>query len=141
MNSFKVNAMKKALFPLLCAFLLLNSGCGTLFFSHRIGKKISKQRDNRVFIGNCILCLAGIVPGVVAFILDSDNGTLYYTEAEMIPDDFGDYKNEGACRMKQLPCHKADSREIAALLSQALGKEITPDEIKCAVMNRALVCR
>lgn len=141
MNFFKEKTMRKAVFALLTAFLLLNTGCGTLFFSHRIGKKISKERDDRVFIGNCILCLAGIIPGVVAFILDSDNGTLYYTEAELIPDNFDDFKNEGACRMKQLPCSQADSCEIAALLSQALGKEISPQEISNAVKSRTLVCR
>ena len=133
--------MRKAVFVLLTAFLLLNTGCGTLFFSHRIGKKISKERDDRVFIGNCILCLAGIIPGVVAFILDSDNGTLYYTEAELIPDNFDDYKKEGSFNMKQIPCRSSDCGEIAALLSRALGKEIAPESIRSAVEKSALACR
>ena len=133
--------MKKTVFALLTAFLLLNSGCGTFFFSHRIGKKTSTQRDNRVFIANCILCLAGIIPGVVAFILDSDNGTLYYTEAELIPDDFSDYKGEGAFKMKQVPCKTGDCREIAALLSRELGKEITPESISRALQSTALARR
>ena len=133
--------MKKIVFAFLTAFLLLNSGCGTFFFSHRIGKKMSKQRDNRVFVANCILCLAGIIPGVVAFILDSDNGTLYYTEAELIPDDFNDFKKEGAFIMKQIPCRSQECGEIAALLSQALGKEIAPEAIRSAVERSALACR
>ena len=71
----------------MAVILLFSAGCGTLFFSHRIGKKASKVIDKRVFYGNCFLCLFVVVPGVVAFVLDYDNGTIYYTEAELLPDD------------------------------------------------------
>lgn len=101
------------------------TGCGTLFFSHRMGKKLSKTIDNRVFYTDCFLCLFGVVPGVVAFILDYENGTIYYTEAELLPDDlFG---------MKKLPGGNMTPEEIAEKLSAALDKEISSSEIREAL--------
>ena len=110
-----------AMLSLLCSV----TGCGTLFFSHRMGKKLSKTIDNRVFYTDCFLCLFGVVPGVVAFILDYENGTIYYTEAELLPDDlFG---------MKKLPGGNMTPEEIAEKLSAALDKEITSSEIREAL--------
>ena len=117
--------MKKSIYAAVAAVLLLGSGCGTLFFSERIGKKMSRQIDRRVFVTNCILCLAGIIPGVVAFVLDYENGTIYYTEAELLPDDlFG---------MKKLPGGNMTPEEIAEKLSAALDKEISSSEIREAL--------
>ncbi|MBR7140399.1 MAG: hypothetical protein IKD44_12770 [Lentisphaeria bacterium] len=110
-----------AMLSLLCSV----TGCGTLFFSHRMGKKLSKTIDNRVFYTDCFLCLFGVVPGVVAFILDYENGTIYYTEAELLPDDlFG---------MKKLPGGNMTPEEIAEKLSAALDKEISSSEIREAL--------
>ena len=108
----------------MAAMLLFCSGCGTLFFSHRIGREASTVIDKRVFITNCILCLL-VVPGVVAFVLDYDNGTIYYTEAELLPEDlYG---------MKKIPCKEMRAEEIAQQLSRALGKNVTPGEIHTAL--------
>ena len=115
--------MRRILFCLLSALLLGTSGCGTLFFSRRIGKKMSRTVDNRVFYTDCFLCLLGVIPGVVAFILDYDNGTIYYTEAELIPDDF----NEGALspdKMKKIDGGSMTDAEIARRLSEATGRKI-----------------
>ena len=115
--------MRRILFCLLSALLLGTSGCGTLFFSRRIGKRMSKTIDNRVFYTDCFLCLLGVIPGVVAFILDYDNGTIYYTEAELIPDDF----NEGALspdKMKKIDGGSMTDAEIARRLSEATGRKI-----------------
>lgn len=90
-----------------------------------MGKKLSKTIDNRVFYTDCFLCLFGVVPGVVAFILDYENGTIYYTEAELLPDDlFG---------MKKLPGGNMTPEEIAEKLSAALDKEISSSEIREAL--------
>ena len=115
--------MRKTLFCLLAALLLSASGCGTLFYSRRIGKKMSKTIDKKVFFTDCFLCLAGVIPGVIAFILDYDNGTIYYTEAELIPDDF----NEGCLnpgRMKKIDGGSMTEAEIARRLSEATGRKI-----------------
>ena len=116
--------MRKSICAAVAAVLLLGSGCGTLFFSERIGKKMSRQIDRRVFVTNCIL------PGVVAFVLDYDNETIYYTEAELIPDDFMDYK--GSFKMQQIPCKELDIERAAGILSGVLGKEITPLQLRLA---------
>lgn len=114
--------MKKFLLAFMALMLLCCSGCGTLFFSHRIGKKMSKKIDNKVFYTNCFLCLFGIVPGVVAFILDYDNESIYYTEAELIPDDFsGNFQFE---KMKKIDGGSMSCQEVSYRLSQAIGKPV-----------------
>lgn len=123
--------MNKLLLALFAGLLLFCSGCGTLFFSERIGKKMSNKIDRRVFVTNCVLCVAGIIPGVVAFILDYDNGSIYYTEAELIPDDFMD--NKGSFKMKQLPGGVLNDSAVAGELSALLGREITPLQIRLAL--------
>ena len=115
--------MKKILFCCLSALLLGGSGCGTLFFSHRMGRKMSKTIDNRVFYTDCFLCLLGIIPGVVAFILDYKSETIYYTEAELIPDDFDEARLSPE-KMKKIPGGSMTDAEIARRLSQALGREV-----------------
>ena len=115
--------MRRTLFCLLSALFLCTSGCGTLFFSRRIGKKMSKTIDNKVFYTDCFLCLVGVIPGVVAFILDYDNKTIYYTEAELIPDNF----NEGCLvpgKMKKIDGGSMTEAEIARRLSEATGRKI-----------------
>lgn len=115
--------MRKILFCLLAAVLLGAPGCGTLFYSHRIGRRMSKTVDNTVFYTDCALCLLGVIPGVVAFILDYDNGTIYYTEAELIPDNF----NEGSLtpgKMKKIDGGSMTEAEIARRLARATGRKI-----------------
>ena len=115
--------MRRTLFCCLSALLLGGSGCGTLFFSHRMGKKMSRTIDNRVFYTDCFLCLLGIIPGVVAFILDYNSETIYYAEAELIPDNFDE-----ACfpreKMKKIPGGSMTDAEIARPLSEALGRKV-----------------
>ena len=123
--------MKKIFFLLTVALLLLSTGCGTLFFHDRMGKKMSKVIDKRVVAGNCLLGLFGIIPGVVAFILDYDSETIYYTEAELIPDDFMD--NTSSLQMQTIPCKGMKEEEIARRLSIALGKEISADQLTLAL--------
>ena len=115
--------MKKKIFLASMALLLLcSSGCGTLFFSHRIGKKMSKKIDNKVFYTNCFLCLFGVIPGVVAFILDYDNESIYYTEAELIPDDFSN--NFAPEKMKRISGIAMTDENISSCLSHAIGKPV-----------------
>ncbi len=100
---------------------------------------MSRQIDRRVFVTDCILCLAGIIPGVVAFVLDYDNETIYYTEAELIPDDFMDYK--GSFNMKQIPCKEVELERAARILSGVLGKEITPLQLRMSAKVKGTMLR
>ena len=123
----------------MAAILLFCAGCGTLFFSHRIGKPQSKVIDKRVFYSNCFLCLCGVIPGVVAFILDYENGTLYYTEAELLPDDLFGMKERGTMKKAALPELNVES--AAAVLSKAIGKEISPELMRISLRkNNRMAC-
>ena len=124
--------MRNVLLGLSAAVLLFSSGCGTLFFSHRIGKKPSVKVDEKVFYTDCFLCLFGIIPGVVAFILDYDNGTIYYSEAELIPDEdlYGQFK---VGDMKKVACSRMEVREIASSLSKLTGKPVSAAEVQLAL--------
>ena len=115
--------MRRFLFCLLSALFLGTSGCGTLFFSRRIGKKMSRTIDKKVFFTDCFLCLAGVIPGVVAFILDYDNETIYYTEAELLPDDFNG-ANLSPDKMKKIDGGPMTEAEIARRLSEVTGRRI-----------------
>lgn len=115
--------MRRILFCLLAVLFLGTSGCGTLFFSRRIGKKMSRTIDKKVFYTDCFLCLLGVVPGVVAFILDYDNETIYYTEAELLPDDF-DGASLSPDKMKKIDGGSMTEAEIARRLSEATGRKI-----------------
>lgn len=96
-----------------------------------MGKKSSKVIDKRVFYTNCFLCLFGVIPGVVAFILDYDSETIYYTEAELMPDDLFGVKR--LKEMKRIPCSQMSCEEVARLLSKASGKSISPREVQIAL--------
>ena len=128
--------MRKFLLGMMAAVLLFSTGCGTLFFTHRVGKKASKKVDNKVFVTNCFLCLFGIIPGVVAFILDYDNGTIYYTEAELIPDEdlYGQLRSR---EMKKVSCPDMEFGSVALLLSERSGKNIAASEIRLALHRTA----
>ena len=115
----------------MAVILLFSAGCGTLFFSHRIGKKASKVIDKRVFYGNCFLCLFVVVPGVVAFVLDYDNGTIYYTEAELLPDDLVGMKERN--ELKKITLADLNIENAAAALSKELGKDVTSEMIRVAL--------
>lgn len=123
--------MRRFTMAVMAAALLFTSGCGTLFFSHRIGKEASKVIDKRVFYTNCFLCLFAIIPGVVAFVLDYDNGTIYYTEAELLPDDLVGMKERG--ELKKITLADLNIENAAAALSKKLGKEVTPEMIRVSL--------
>lgn len=66
-----------ALKVIICAVLVFEMvGCGTLMYPKRIG-----QRGGNIDPAVCILdglgCLLFIVPGVIAFVVDFANGTIY----------------------------------------------------------------
>ena len=126
--------MRRILFCLLSALFLCSSGCGTLFFSRRIGKKMSNTIDNKVFYTDCFLCLAGVIPGVVAFILDYDNKTIYYTEAELLPDDF----NEALLtpgKMKKIDGGSMTEAEIARRLAEAANRKIDLSQARIVTLR------
>ena len=59
------------------------TGCGTIFHKERINRPPSDKLDVLVVVLDCCGFLFGIIPGVVALVLDASNHTLYYSASEV----------------------------------------------------------
>ena len=121
--------MKKAISCALAAsFVFAATGCGTLFRSDRIGKSSSDRIDPAIMILDCCGLLFGLIPGVVALVLDFNNKTIYYSSSEVagIP---GSTENMVAIQVEDM-----SEEAIAAALSEALGREIRYDQIQFAAL-------
>ena len=119
--------MKKTISCALAAsFVFAATGCGTLFRSERIGKASSDRIDPAIMILDCCGLLFGVIPGVVALVLDFNNKTIYFSarEAGIMP---GTTDNMVAIQVEDM-----SEESIAAALSEALGREIRYDEIQFA---------
>ena len=118
---------KKVLSSLLvAAFALIATGCGTLLKPERIGKRASDRIDPSIMILDCCGFLFGVIPGVVALVLDFNNKTIYFSanETSSIP---GSVENMQAIKVGEM-----SKEEIASAVSKALGKEVKFSEIQFA---------
>jgi len=69
--------MRQLICLILCIAILGNlMGCGTLFYAERKGQT-GGQVDTKVALLDGALFLLCIIPGIVAFLIDIDNGTIY----------------------------------------------------------------
>jgi hypothetical protein len=64
----------------LAAFLLTTYGCGYILYPERRNAVPSKDLDTTVVVYDCLWLLAGVIPGVVAIVIDATNRTWYYPE-------------------------------------------------------------
>jgi len=70
--------MKKLTSLTIALVLLLNlSACGTLFYPERVGQRHSNEVDIKVAVADGIGLLFFIVPGIIAFAVDYNNGSIY----------------------------------------------------------------
>ncbi len=72
-----INKLMKALSVFVCAiFVIQATGCGTLMYPERRG-----QRGSHIDVGVAVLDGIGlfffIIPGVIAYVVDFSNGTIY----------------------------------------------------------------
>lgn len=75
--------LKKSISLSLAGLLAIQlTACGTLFHAERKGQTPSDKIDPEVLILDCCGLLFGVIPGVVALVLDFNNKTIYYTKAE-----------------------------------------------------------
>ena len=89
-NSFlKGDTVMKKIFKMrmfslfvLAAFIITAAGCGYILHPERRHAKLSHEIDGEVVLFDCLWLIAGVVPGVVALIVDAVNDTWYYTEDE-----------------------------------------------------------
>lgn len=66
----------------LAAFIITTTGCGYILYPERRHAKLSNEIDGKVVLFDCLWLIAGVIPGVVALIIDGVNDTWYYTEDE-----------------------------------------------------------
>ena len=66
----------------LAAFIIAATGCGYMLHPERRHAKLSNEVDGEIVLFDCLWLIAGVIPGVVALVVDGVNGTWYYTEDE-----------------------------------------------------------
>lgn len=117
---------KVATFVLVASFAFIAAGCGTLFRGHRVGKTPSNRIDPTILILDCCGLLFGLIPGVVALVLDFGNNTIYFSATEVggMPSNT---ENMTAIKVDDM-----SEEAIAAALSKALGREVRYDQINFA---------
>ena len=82
--------LKRFMATALIATTLLQAGCGYFLYPERSGQK-SGQVDPAILILDAGALFLGIIPGVVAFIVDITNGTIYLPAGEKsVIDKHGD---------------------------------------------------
>lgn len=95
--------LKNNLCLLLCLFVLFIplQGCGTILYPERIGQGDTGKIDTSVAVMDGLLCLLFIIPGVVAFIIDFENGTIYEPQGL-----FSEDSKERAVTLMFLDCNQ-----------------------------------
>jgi len=68
---------------MLFSFLVTTTGCGFILYPERRTERLSSVKHTETIIYDCLWLLAGIIPGVVALIVDATEDTWYMTEAEL----------------------------------------------------------
>ncbi len=68
--------MKALLITVCLSFGISATGCGTILYPERRGQA-GGYVDTGVVVMDGLWCLAFLVPGVVAFIVDFGNGSIY----------------------------------------------------------------
>lgn len=84
--------LMKTLNVLMCTVLIFQLvGCGTIMYPERKGQKSGKI-DSGVAILNGVGLLFFLVPGIIAFAVDFNNGTIYLPGTARGPMDLDDMK-------------------------------------------------
>ncbi|UQY80912.1 hypothetical protein HAV_01126 [Candidatus Hepatincola sp. Av] len=83
--------MLKKIIPIILVSIFLYS-CGTMFKSSQRGKPHSDKLDPAIVTLDALGLLLLIIPGVVSFIVDYNNGTLYLPAGKV---SFNDKSDEG----------------------------------------------
>lgn len=68
---------KKFLLIVITTLFFFTNSCGTILKPERINKKHSDNLDTPIVILDAIGLLFFVIPGVVSFMIDYSNGTLY----------------------------------------------------------------
>ncbi len=125
--------MKRIVMILLAGmFLLQLTACGTLFHAERKIRKPSTQVDPVVLVLDCCGFLFGIIPGVVAIVLDYNNKTLYYSTSEL---KNASLEQMDRSRMIAVRMDNMDRDSVERVLSERLGREVHLNEMRLVAAN------
>ena len=98
------------------AMVLQLTACGTIFYPERKGTQ-SGSIDPIVAVADAIGLLFFFIPGVIAFAVDFNNGTIYLPHgrhASLTPDELKSVSTNG----------KVDKNALSALVSKKVGMVI-----------------
>ena len=125
--------MQKILSVFICAVLVMQlTGCGTIMYPERKGQK-SGRIDSGVAILDGLGLLLFIIPGVIAFAVDFNNGTIYLPET-----------HRSSLKMNSIKQVKFDAKHstvasVEQMISEQTGQRIALDQagIKISKLNSA----
>ena len=117
-------------YTLVGAFGVALSGCGTLFHAERKGQDPSDKLDPEVVILDCCGFLFGVIPGVVALVLDFNNKTIYYTKAEARKLSASNFTPSDLARMQALRVREMTPRAIEEALASELGQQVSLNHLQ-----------
>jgi len=118
----KLPVQKLIVSSVLGAFLIQSVGCGYLLYPERKGQK-GGEIDTAVAIMDGLGLLLYIVPGVVAFIVDYTNGTIYLPGGAKS----GDIDNPAVEIQVANKEDLRDQEKLEALISKELEKPVDLD--------------
>jgi len=78
---------------ILGVLLAATTGCGYILYPERRTEPLSDTLDVSAVVYDCLWLLPGIVPGVVALIVDGTNNTWYYSEEELAQKGWTDQQS------------------------------------------------
>lgn len=115
---------QKLIVMALLAAVLNLSACGYFLYPERRGQT-SGRLDPAVFLLDAAGLLFGIIPGVVAFVVDLSTGAIYLPKGQKSVID----KHLESGALKPAPQAPVDKALLAARLSHELNRPVTPEMI------------
>jgi hypothetical protein len=91
----KIFKTRIVIWVVLAVFIIATTGCGYILYPERRHAKLSNEIDGEVVLFDCLWLIAGIIPGVVALVVDATNDTWYYTE-----DEWNDIHSESSMNIQ-----------------------------------------
>ena len=123
--------MKKITSKLILLTLTINlTACGTLFYPERIGQRHSNEVDIKIAVADGIGLLFFIVPGLIAFAVDFNNGSIY------LPPRYG--SNDKGVKVVTTD-REIDNDYLEAMLDQEFDIQVDLDASSTLIdKNRSL---
>ncbi len=104
-----------------CILIAQLVGCGTIMYPERKGQKGGKI-DAGVAVLDGIGLLFFLIPGVIAFAVDFNNGTIY------LPGTFGKSADQMNIREVKFDAKKANTSDLEMIIKKETGYEVKFDQ-------------